>query len=77
MSKITNEVIVERLEQIHKHNVADHEEMKAGIKHTNGDVSNLKLRQAKLDGAIKVLAIIVTGILIPLVLKYLSISLFS
>lgn len=77
MSKITLEVIDERLKQIHKHNMEDHEEMKAGIKHTNGDVGELKIFKAKATGAITILAIIMTGIVIPLVFKYLSISLFE
>ena len=77
MSKVTLGVIAERLEQIHKHNVADHEEMKAGIKHTNGDVGELKLFKAQAKGAITILAIIMTGLVIPLVFKYLSISLFE
>ena len=77
MSKITNEVIVERLDQIHKHNIEDHEEMKAGIRHTNGDVGELKLWKAKAHGAITILAIIMSGVVIPLVFKYFSISLFE
>ena len=77
MSEVTNEVIVERIDNMHKHNVEDHTIMKDGIAHTNGDVGDLKLWKAKASGAIMILAIVMTGIIIPLVLKYLSISLFK
>jgi len=84
MSKITLGVIAERIEQHHaqqmevqKENKLDHQIMKDGIAHTNGDVGELKLFKAQAKGAITILAIIMTGIVIPLVFKYLSISLFG
>jgi len=77
MTKITNEVIVERLDNLAQVNKIDHAEMQKGIEHTNGDVGELKLWKAKATGAITIIAIIITGLLIPLVLKYLSISLFK
>jgi len=77
MENITLEVIAERLENIGNQNKEDHEEMKAGIKHTNGDVGELKLWKAKATGAITILAIVMSGLVIPLIFKYLSISLFD
>ena len=77
MPEVTLEVIDERLRQIHKHNIVDHEEMKAGIKHTNGDVSVLKLNEAKRNGQIQILTLVVGSILVPLVVYFLKIKLFD
>jgi hypothetical protein len=75
--KITNAVIVERLDNMHKHNVVDHQIMKDGIDHTNGDVSDLKLEAAKRAGQIQVIGLVLGSVVIPLVLYFLKTRLFD
>ena len=70
ISKETFEEVVKRIDE----NV---EEIKIQTTETNGSVRTLQIWKAKAQGAIIVISIIITGILIPLALKYLSISLFS
>jgi hypothetical protein len=73
MSDITrnemNEIIKRIDENVH--------EIKIQTTKTNGNVRALQLWRSKVNGALVVLSIVMTGIIIPLVLKYLSISLFK
>lgn len=53
-------------------NCKDHEEMKGGIKYTNGSVASLKLWQAYIKGSLAVLIFLVTifgGLVINYVIK--------
>lgn len=78
MEKISTEnaVIIERLENVivmmkdnQADNKCDHEEMKAGIKHTNGDVSKLKMWRTFLLGAWTVIAFTST-VMVPILGYY-------
>jgi hypothetical protein len=73
MSEITKETIDEIVKRIDE-NVHD---VKIQTTKTNGCVRDLQLWRARTNGALIVLSIIVTGIVIPLAFKYLEISLFS
>ena len=70
---VTKETIDEIVKRI-DNNVA---EVKVQTTKTNGSVRALQLWKAKAHGALIVISLIITGIIIPLVCKYLSISLFD
>ena len=73
MSEVTKETLNEIVKRIDE-NV---HEIKIQTTKTNGTVRNLQLWRAKTNGAITVISIIVTAILIPLVVYFLKIKLFS
>ena len=72
MSEVTrveiNEIIKRIDENVH--------EIKIQTTKTNGTVRSLQLWKAKANGALTVLSIIMTTILIPLVVYFLKIKLF-
>lgn len=63
-----NEIIKRIDENVH--------EIKIQTTKTNGTVRNLQLWRAKANGALTVMSIIMTTILIPLVLYFLKLKLF-
>ena len=76
---IGNDVIIERIHGLTKlieskfdENKKEHTTICEKQDHTNGDVSNLKLWQARLIGAWAVISIILVGMIIPLVNYYLQ-----
>lgn len=70
VNKDTLDEIIKRIdENVH--------EIKIQTTKTNGSVRALQLWRSKVNGALVVISIIITGIVIPLVLKYLSVSLFD
>jgi len=80
MTKLTKETLDEIVKRIDE-NVA---EVKVQTTKTNGRVSELekdmtdqKGWRREVKGALLILSIIITGIIIPLVFKYLSINLFK
>lgn len=76
VSKETLDEIVKRIDaNVHevKQEVV---EVKVQTTKTNGSVRSLQLWKSKAEGAIIVLSIIVTAILVPLVLEFLKIHLF-
>ena len=80
MSEVTKETLDEIIRRIDE-NVKDTnkkiDRVEIQTTKTNGSVIALQLWKAKAHGAIVVISIVMTGIIIPLVLKYLSISLFG
>jgi hypothetical protein len=73
MSEVTKETLDEIIRRIDENII----EVKIQTTKTNGSVRALQLWKAKAHGAIVVISIVMTGVIIPLVLKYLSISLFG
>lgn len=80
MSTIERETLDEIIKRIDE-NVADAKTQLQEVKHqttiTNGTVKDINLWRARINGQIFVISVIVTGIVIPLAFKYLSISLFD
>ncbi|MCK9370362.1 hypothetical protein M0R04_10680 [Candidatus Dojkabacteria bacterium] len=80
MSEITKETIDEIIKRIDE-NVSEAKwelrEVKLQTIKTNGNVKDLQLWRARANGAITVISIVMTTILLPLILYFLKLKLFS
>ena len=60
---VTNEVLMERLNNLIETNSREHAEIKEQVEKTNGSVANLKIWKGVMQGAVGVLTVIVIPLL--------------
>jgi len=69
MKEPSNQTIYALLQEIQKQNNIDHKLIAARQDKTNGGVTANTLWRARMTGAVTIISLIFTGVLIPIVLK--------